>query len=149
MVIYTSYFGNLPNLPKNLTRISIARYSSKFPDIPRYEPLMPSKGLLFKMKNGLATEFSYKKSFNSQLYSLDVDKVLSDLSEIAGENDIVLLCYELPGQFCHRKLVSEWFMNEFIECIEYGTKKVNKSDWLKSLGVTDVELIDDDPFDID
>lgn len=26
--------------------------------------------------------------------------------------DVVLLCYEKPGQFCHRRLVAEWFEQE-------------------------------------
>lgn len=149
MVIYTSYFGNLENLPKNLVKISIARYSDSFPNIPRYEPLMPSKSLLFKIKKGIIGEFMYAKLFNQHLYSLDMEKVISDLVEIAGENDIVLLCYETPDKFCHRKLIAKWFMGEFVECIEYGGKRISRSEWLRDLGVTEKELIDEDEFDID
>lgn len=150
MVIYTSYFGNIKNLPRNLTKISIARFSDKFPDIPRYEPLMPSKGLLYKIKNGIIKEFQYVRSFNAQLANLDLDQVMADLTEIAGENDVVLLCYESPTDFCHRHLVSKWLRDEFIESIEYGSDRIKKSDWMKQLGVTDEDLVgSDDEFDID
>jgi hypothetical protein len=33
-------------------------------------------------------------------------------------DEAILCCYEPPGQFCHRKLVREWFNHNGIKCTE-------------------------------
>lgn len=36
---------------------------------------------------------------------LEAAQVVSELKELSGSEDIILLCYETPKQFCHRHLV--------------------------------------------
>lgn len=139
-MIYTSYFANVRNIPESIFRVSIARYSDKFPDIPRYEPLMPSKQLLFKVKHGIYNQFRYTKEFNSYLYSLDAEKVAEDLNKLAGGRDVVLLCYEKPENFCHRQLVAKWLIDNYIRCQEYGQPELSSQEWLAKLGFTDEEI---------
>jgi uncharacterized protein (DUF488 family) len=37
--------------------------------------------------------------------------VLLDLQKLAGDKIPCLLCYEKPGDFCHRHIVAEWLHN--------------------------------------
>lgn len=67
-----------------------------------YKDLAPSPKLLHDIKNGKITQEQYAIQYNNHLNTLDVNKVYNDLK------DKVLLCWERPGEFCHRRLVSEW-----------------------------------------
>ena len=42
---------------------------------------------------------------------LDPEQVLKELEGFSGvsEDNIILLCYEKTGTFCHRHLVADWF----------------------------------------
>lgn len=139
-MIYTSYFANIKNIPSHIYKISIARYSDKFPDIPRYEKLMPSAQLLALIKKGVYNQFRYTKKFNAQLYSLDIDEVIEELNEMSGGRDIVLLCYESPDKFCHRQLVAKWMVDNYIRCQEYGEPELTRQEWLSKLGKSDEDL---------
>jgi hypothetical protein len=50
---------------------------------------------------------AFRASYNASLERLDAAKVYADL----GENAI-LLCWEAPGDFCHRRLVADWLKAE-------------------------------------
>ena len=139
-MIYTSYFANLRNIPETIFRVSIARYSDKFPDIPRFEELMPSSQLLMFIKKGIYNQYQYTKKFNSYLYSLDPEVIVDKLNNLSGGRDIVLLCYETPDKFCHRQLVSSWLVNNYIRCQEFGTPELTSDQWLRKLGRSDEEL---------
>jgi uncharacterized protein (DUF488 family) len=49
-------------------------------------------------------EATYRAAYQEILDRLDPRKVFyDDLGE-----DAILLCWEKPGEFCHRRLVAEW-----------------------------------------
>jgi len=58
----------------------------------------------------------YRRRFFDQLSALNPSSVWSDLHELSGESEPVLLCYERPPfsktNFCHRRMVAEWFEKE-------------------------------------
>jgi uncharacterized protein (DUF488 family) len=55
--------------------------------------------------SGSIDEEEYTRSFWAEVLSkLDHARVYADLGE-----DAVLLCWERPSAFCHRRLVAEWF----------------------------------------
>ncbi len=65
----------------------------------------------------------YIKHFHEEVLSpLDAQKVYRELCQLAGSSDIVLLCYEKSGDFCHRHLVAEWFREHEIPCEEWRRK---------------------------
>ncbi len=68
-----------------------------------YNKLAPSLELIRLGKTGQVEEFirRYKAEV---LDNLDAAAVAAELGE-----DAVLLCWERPGEFCHRRLVAEWF----------------------------------------
>ena len=48
-------------------------------------------------------EATYRVEYQKILDKLDPQKVFDDLGE-----DAILLCWEAPGKFYHRRLVAEW-----------------------------------------
>ncbi|NTV02456.1 MAG: DUF488 domain-containing protein [Chlorobiaceae bacterium] len=36
--------------------------------------------------------------------------------------DVVLLCFERPSDFCHRQLVSKWLRQYGVPCVEYEVR---------------------------
>ena len=49
----------------------------------------------------------YREEYANLLSKLNAEEVYNEL----GSNAI-LLCYEKPGEFCHRRLVADWIQNE-------------------------------------
>ena len=70
-----------------------------------YEPLAPPWRLLAEALSGEIDEEEYTRRYREEVLSkLDPAAVRADLGE-----DAVLLCWERPGAFCHRRLVAGWF----------------------------------------
>lgn len=111
MKIYTGNFANLKKYQeRGLFPISIALSSRYF------------QGLSYKK---LSPEWSYKDDpeclyvpkFESKLNNLSVETVKNELSKMSNGKDVVLLCHEKNGVFCHRHLVNKWIggQGEFTE----------------------------------
>jgi hypothetical protein len=96
--VYTSYFGNLTKIPAGLRPLGIARGKPKFFTGPSELRLAPSWAML-KM-----TRPEYDARFAALLAGLEPRELYDALGE-----DAVLLCWEKPGEGCHRRLVAEWF----------------------------------------
>jgi len=124
MKIYTSYFARLSKIRKdeNLFPISIARFLPKWIEAPVYEykKLAPSKELLLDIKNGDISVEEYKQIYKEEvLDNLNPHALVTHLQNMAPfDKDVVLLCYERPGEFCHRSLVVQWFRENGIDCSE-------------------------------
>lgn len=73
---------------------------------PSYKVLSPPRWLLEEYKAN-HDQAAYTEHFNKiVLKPLDPEKVLHDLLRI--RKTPILLCYEPPGEFCHRRLVASW-----------------------------------------
>ena len=105
MKIYTSYFGNSRALAKDgIMEISIARYSPKWFNGPRYTTVAPTGYML----SGACSHDEYLRRYDDILRHLNPQEVISSIEAIARGRDVALCCYEKPGDFCHRHLLSEW-----------------------------------------
>lgn len=71
----------------------------------QYDPLKPEWYMIRIARNGgQAGEARYIELYNEKILApLDPFKVIEDLGD-----DAILLCYEEPGEFCHRRLVADW-----------------------------------------
>lgn len=70
-----------------------------------YKKLAPKKWFFEKYKKDGDEEF-YKIQYQKEVLDvLDPKTVYEQLGE-----DSVLLCWEEPGEFCHRHIVAEWLM---------------------------------------
>jgi hypothetical protein len=67
----------------------------------------------------------YDRLFMNALNKLDAQKIFDELPENA-----VLLCYEKPNDWCHRRAVAEWFEKELgIEVSEIGLSREQSFDY--------------------
>lgn len=108
--MYTSYFGNLKNLPRDLKTVGIAVGPPKWYGGASDKRLAPSFAML-KMSPD-----DYDYHFRQILAKLDP----RDIAKSLGEN-AVMLCWEKPGDRCHRRAVAEWLENALsIEIPEWG-----------------------------
>ncbi|EGJ5261572.1 hypothetical protein IM977_004545 [Salmonella enterica subsp. enterica serovar Typhimurium] len=108
------------SLYKGDGRISIARYA------PRNTPA----GYRIYSKLAPGTWFNsvsaakYKELFYSEILApLDPQQTWNELHAMTGGYEPVLLCWEKPGEFCHRHLVAAWFERELgVTVSEYDPK---------------------------
>lgn len=69
----------------------------------RFPALEPPRKLFFARKAEHITQEEYEKGYKEEILSkLDPKQIYETL------RDQVLLCWENPGEFCHRRLVAQW-----------------------------------------
>ena len=118
-MIYTTYFANLHNLPKTITPISICGKAPAFYNGLQYKKLAP-KYSFFKVWKETRDNDYYIASFHLEvLAKLNPAVVVKELQEKSPTDDFALVCYEKPGNFCHRHLVANWLNNNGYSCEEY------------------------------
>jgi uncharacterized protein (DUF488 family) len=119
MQIATGNFSNVKKYQaKGFFPISIA-LSAKYFNGYTYAVLNPEWGYMND------AEPSYTQKFNKGLERLSAQKVYADLIAASKGKNIVLLCHEKEGDFCHRSLVALWLTKELgIEVLELGKMEV-------------------------
>ena len=117
--MFTSYFGNVK---KNLQGQNVVAISQGIPQWyagQRYMPLAPSWALI-----KLTDEAQYCKGYAEVLAKLDAKAVYEFLG-----GDAILLCWEKPGEFCHRRLVADWLEQHLgIKVPEWGQGGLDDAD---------------------
>jgi hypothetical protein len=97
-----------------------------------YEPLAPSWRLVQEAKSGAIDDDEYTRRYSMGVLSkLDPGRVRADLGD-----DAILLCWERPGAFCHRRLVAEWLEENLgVSVPEVGAgaaKQARLGEWIVS-----------------
>jgi uncharacterized protein (DUF488 family) len=111
MKIYTSYFAKLRKIPDSIVPISIAVGTPRWYNGISYEKLKPTWNLVRLIKIGGDKDI-YTKIYTENILNMtNPFEVITDLSYISNNKDVVLLCYEKPTDFCHRHIVADW-LNE-------------------------------------
>ena len=108
MLIYTSYFGKLKTLPKDVVPIAICGKSPDWYKGIRYKKLAPKFNFFQEWKKTGDNDY-YIEHFNKEvLEPLDAAVVYEELESLCDGWACALICYERPEAFCHRHLVAEW-----------------------------------------
>ena len=118
-MIYTTYFGNIKNLPESITPIAICGGLPKSWGGLSYKALAPKYSFWSQWKETHDNEYYIEQYQKLVLSKLTQEGVVNDLSEMSGTKDFALVCYEKPKDFCHRHLVSKWLIEGGFECTEY------------------------------
>lgn len=108
MDIYTSNYSKARHLDTSkFYCVSISRFPQRdYKNTACYE-LAPSKRLLLDYMDGLSQE-EYTKRYRAEMAQIpDIHKVFERLALDANKRDIVLLCFESKGAFCHRHILSD------------------------------------------
>jgi len=101
--------SNFARSAKLAGAISIARGQPRFGRRPvSYTQLAPHRQMLKLPRE------QYVAQFDEILAGLNPLEVARDLVDLAArENaDPIMLCWESPNVFCHRRMVAEWLENE-------------------------------------
>lgn len=134
-MIYTTYFAQLRNLPKNIIPVSICGKAPEWYDGIQYKKLAPKWQFFQEQKKNHDNDY-YIKHFKAEvLDQLDALRVVTELHcllpyDVRVQIDtsvyfspdwhIALVCYEKPEDFCHRHLVSKWLCENGFECHEWA-----------------------------
>lgn len=110
--------GNFANVKKYVAAgyypISIAISARYFTGVS-YRPLNPERSYMMEHEN------TYTPKFNRKLELLNPNQVMNDLHKLSEGKNVVLLCHEAEGEFCHRRLVAKWLKEKLnIEVPELG-----------------------------
>lgn len=125
-MIYTSYFAKLKELENhNIIPISICAKAPDWYKGLQYKKLAPKYGFFMEWKKNHDNDYYIEHFQKEVLDRLDAIEVILDFSRMVhgfnvGENDIALICYEKPSDFCHRHLVAEWLNKNGYKCEEWG-----------------------------
>lgn len=100
-MIQTSYFSNLRYIEKE-QYVSIARGEPKWYEGPSAKYLAPT----WEMQK-IEDEEEFKKVYIKRvLEGIGAKKIVKNL------DGWILLCWEIPGVFCHRRVLAEWVESE-------------------------------------
>lgn len=119
MKIYTSYFAKLAKLKmEDIEPISIALSQPSFFKGNSIGYLAPKGYMLSKSMS----QEEYIRLYGLILEKVDIVALKRILMQMGGGRDVALLCWEKPGDFCHRHLFAEWFEKRTgIKVVEYGS----------------------------
>ena len=123
-MIYTSYFGKLKSLPKNIVPVAICGSLPEWYHGAWYKKLAPT-WKIWKHWNETHDKIRYRETyFPVVLAKLNQDTVVQELNEFIRNyplgTEIALICYEKPEDFCHRHLVAEWLQEAGYQVQEYN-----------------------------
>ena len=129
------YTGNYKNC-KNGNTISISRdkgedanyngraYTKLAPGKDFWKIWLNNKGKISDEENNM---FYMQKYYETVIKNLDAKEVYNELLEYG--DDLILLCYEEPNDFCHRYLVAAWLELELgikVDEVTYVDNKLKK-----------------------
>jgi hypothetical protein len=114
-MIYTGYYAKLSKYREaGLEPVAI---SGKVPDFYEgltYPDFAPRWETFKKWKNGEIGNSRYTQMYKFHLDTLDNNEIKGDFGPYNVEgNDIVFLCYEKSGEFCHRHALADWLEENF------------------------------------
>ena len=124
-MLYTTYFGKLKKLPKDIIPISICGKVPEWYDGLQYKKLAPKYDFFMKWKENHDNGY-YAKCFKDQvLNNLEPSEVVMELKHLCDKSmyaniDIALICYEKPEDFCHRHIVAKWLRAGGYDCKEWS-----------------------------
>jgi hypothetical protein len=107
----TSYYFSSRIRDQNLNLVAVSntypRHLTWLKNIHQYRKLCPGWALVKDYKQHRISWQNYVEIYREDiLEKLDAQKVFNDLGY-----DAVILCWERPGQLCHRRLIAEWFFD--------------------------------------
>ena len=129
-MIYTGYYAKLKEYENaGLQPLSIAGRAPSFYKGPQYKSFAPEYKMFMDWKKGKIDNMEYTSIFTKHLDTLDKEAVRRTLNSF--DKDVILLCYEKTGDFCHRHIVADWIeKNLNMRVDEYDTGYKDKEDRL-------------------
>ena len=135
-MIYTTYFAKLKKLPEDVVPIAICAKPPAWFDGLCYKQLAPKYGFFMEYKrmvenNDPNAEDYYDTHYHKEVLNvLDADDVVSTLYALAEGKDFAMVCFEKDGDFCHRRLASNWLQRQGYRVEEFDEEiHLNMERW--------------------
>ena len=114
--ILTSYYA-CRQLPDNafLVQVSATKHKGFVADFI-WTDVMPDYMSRVRLhKGGLLDNAQYAEQYTAKLDAAlsQISLMLHRIKILAGERDIVLLCWCRPSAFCHRRILAHWLNKHF------------------------------------
>ena len=122
-MIYTGYYAMLKKYKEDgLYPIAISGKRPDFYTEAFWTDFAPRYDMFLEWKSGKIDDMQYTERYRKWLDSLDKQEIRDIINELEGEGkQIIFLCYEKAGDFCHRHILADWLeenMGYIVE--EYG-----------------------------
>ncbi len=115
MRLYTSFWSNPELRDLDAVPVSISRGRPRW-SLPyryrRYDELAPDDHTWAQEDRE-----SFERSYLAQVEELGAERILADLRRISEEHGgkaLCLLCWERPGQWCHRRVLACYIERETV-----------------------------------
>lgn len=118
-MIYTSYYARARYI-KDAVLIQVSNSAPMNVDYT-IRPAIPAWAIVSAHKNKQITDKEYTERYLADTNFAAVKAKLDAIQAANQDKDIILLCYEKPGNFCHRHILAEK-LNE-----DYG---LNIKEWV-------------------
>ena len=116
--IYTSNFENMNRvIAEDKVVVAICRKCPVDYDGYWMPELAPTQEILSEYHETWNTETYYEK-YQQILSDLDARDVYNKLQKYGAGKDVVMLCYEPAGAFCHRHLAGKWLSEQLGTAVE-------------------------------
>ena len=112
MKIYTSYFAKMNKFPSDFIPVAICGWIPDFYKGLWTKKVAPKWSFLQAWKQNHDNDL-YIEHFNKEILDATTPEDFINLLKNMTNNaeNVVLLCYEKPSDFCHRHLVADWINN--------------------------------------
>ncbi len=108
--LFTSYWSNRALAEVDAAKVSISRGQPRWP-LPfayrRATLLAPSRET-FELRSDEAFEEAYLRQLK-ETGTEKIEALLKRISHDEGGGPLILLCWEKPGEVCHRRMFAQWW----------------------------------------
>jgi uncharacterized protein YeaO (DUF488 family) len=107
--LYTSRWANRDLAHLDVVPVGISRGVPRWRTPYRYKLLRllaPSREAF-----GISEPQEFERAYKAELEKIGLERIVSELwriSEEHGGRPLVMLCWERPGEFCHRRVLADW-----------------------------------------
>jgi hypothetical protein len=107
--LYTSRWANRELAHLDVVPVGISRGVPRWRTPYRYKLLRllaPSREAF-----GISEPQEFERAYRAGLEKIGLEGIVSELwriSEEHGGRPLVMLCWERPGEFCHRRVLADW-----------------------------------------
>jgi hypothetical protein len=104
------YTSNFKLSGRNPLAVAISNGQRGYEKVRKYKPLVPPWTLVKDCRAGVVSDTDFNLEYMRQLRGLDPRQVMEEL--LNGQEDAIMLCWEAPGEYCHRRLAAHWLEGE-------------------------------------
>ena len=113
-IFYTGYYAKTKKYEEaGLIPVAISDITPSFYEGMCYREFAPRYEMFQRWKNGEINNTDYTQEYKNYLNTLNKEEIREDLDSPYQTGNLIFLCYEKPGDFCHRHVLADWLEENF------------------------------------